>query len=329
MNLIGEDKRMFSAEYQNEPLAEDEQRKGLTIQHLATKLNGRIPVIVPQCAEKLTAFVDVHDDVLYWAVVAWQAGFAGSLLAYGTHPQQHDAYFTLDNARQTLPVLYPGHGKEGAIYAGLEALLTALLGRSFPRDDGAEMHVDLCLVDTGYVPDVIGKAIRALGRGAALMPSRGYGITAAQKPYSEYKREAGVQQGFQWRVAKAPATQLRTVNIDTNWWKSFLRDRFLAGMGDRGSLSVYGSAAEPHAHRLLFDHFLAEYAEPTFGRGRWVDQWRFRPSAPDNHWWDCLVGCAVAASVLGITMDEMGDKPAARRHVRLSELQARRREGRS
>jgi hypothetical protein len=35
-------------------------------------------------------------------------------------------------------------------------------------------------------------------------------------------------------------------------------------------------------------------------RGRTVREWSARPSKPDNHWFDCLVGCAVAASFLGI-----------------------------
>ena len=41
----------------------------------------------------------------------------------------------------------------------------------------------------------------------------------------------------------------------------------------------------------------------TEGRGRTVNEWKPRPGAPDNHWLDCLVGAAVAASTLSVSLD--------------------------
>jgi hypothetical protein len=34
--------------------------------------------------------------------------------------------------------------------------------------------------------------------------------------------------------------------------------------------------------------------------GRIVHEWSPRPTRPDNHWFDCLVGCAAAASMCGV-----------------------------
>jgi len=34
----------------------------------------------------------------------------------------------------------------------------------------------------------------------------------------------------------------------------------------------------------------------TDARGRVVDEWKARTGNPDNHWLDCLVGCAVTAA---------------------------------
>ena len=36
------------------------------------------------------------------------------------------------------------------------------------------------------------------------------------------------------------------------------------------------------------------------------NEWKSRPGAPDNHWLDCLVGCAVAASTLGVSRRRSG-----------------------
>ena len=49
----------------------------------------------------------------------------------------------------------------------------------------------------------------------------------------------------------------------------------------------------------------------------------------DNHWLDCLVGCAEAASMLGGVAEGVEAHKRARATIKLSELQAeRQREGR-
>jgi hypothetical protein len=55
---------------------------------------------------------------------------------------------------------------------------------------------------------------------------------------------------------------------------------------------------------MLAEHLTAEYRVKTEGRGRTVDEWKIRPERSDNHWFDCLVGCAVAASMQGASLPE-------------------------
>jgi hypothetical protein len=71
-------------------------------------------------------------------------------------------------------------------------------------------------------------------------------------------------------------------------------------MGDRGCLSLFGTNAE--THRMLSEHLTSEYFIKTDARGRSVDEWKQRPEQPDNHWFDCLVGSAVAASMQGCVL---------------------------
>jgi hypothetical protein len=51
-----------------------------------------------------------------------------------------------------------------------------------------------------------------------------------------------------------------------------------------------------------------------------------RPEASDNHWFDCLTGCAVGASILGATLPEIGQVGSRRKReqICLSELQKQR-----
>jgi hypothetical protein len=95
-------------------------------------------------------------------------------------------------------------------------------------------------------------------------------------------------------------------------------------MGDRGCLSLFGD--KPDLHRLFAEHLTAEYRVKTEGRGRTVDEWKMRPERSDNHWLDCLVGCAVAASMQGVVLPGTDVRPVAKRaRVKLSELQRNRR----
>ncbi|HUU70404.1 MAG TPA: terminase gpA endonuclease subunit [Planctomycetota bacterium] len=67
-----------------------------------------------------------------------------------------------------------------------------------------------------------------------------------------------------------------------------------------GCLSLFGR--DPAAHQLLAEHITAETCVKVSAQGRVVDEWKWKESRPDNHWLDCLVGCAVAASMLGATL---------------------------
>lgn len=77
-------------------------------------------------------------------------------------------------------------------------------------------------------------------------------------------------------------------------------------IGDPGCLSLFGR--KPERHRLLADHLTSEMCIRTEGRGRTVDEGQIRSPGADNHWLDCMVGCAVAASRLGATL--VGEKAA-------------------
>jgi len=167
---------------------------------------------------------------------------------------------------------------------------------------------------------VIREACRQSRHAAIVMPSHGQGVTAAKKPLSEYKRKPGERSSeFHWRITIPQGSAILSITYDTNYWKSFVRSRWRVAMGDGGCLTLFGERADPH--RMFLDHMVSEYSTRTDGRGRRVDEWAKRPNVSDNHWWDCLVGCAVAASEQGVTLAEIGAGQRARRApIRLSAL---------
>lgn len=96
-------------------------------------------------------------------------------------------------------------------------------------------------------------------------------------------------------------------------------------MGDRGCLLLFEKNADQY--RLFAEHLNAEYRIKTEGRGRTVDEWKIRPERADNHWFDCLVGSAVAASIQGAILDGTGGSagPAKIERISFAEMQRRKR----
>jgi len=328
MNLKLQDERAFWAEYQNEPLPENEgDADMLTAEQVASKTSGQGRGEVPIGCNHLTMFIDVHGKALFHMVVAWEDNFTGCVIDYGAYPDQRRAYFTLRDVQKTLGRSAPGAGMEGAIYAGLEELTGDYLARQWRRDDGAMLRIERCLIDAnwGQSTDLVYQFCRQSLHSAVIMPSHGRYVGASSVPFSEYKRKRGDRVGHHWRIPNVHGRrQVRHVVIDTNYWKSFVHARLAVQIADSGCLSLFGRQGAEH--QLLAEHVTAEYRVRTEARGRVVDEWKLRAGGPDNHWLDCLVGCAAAASVQGAILPGTHAKAAtARRRIRLSEMQRSRR----
>jgi hypothetical protein len=304
MNLKLQDEHAFWAEYQNEPLPEvTEEDDHLGAEQIMAKLNGLERYALPAGADHLTAFIDVQQKALFYVVCAWSADFTGWVVDYGTWPDQRRQYFTLRDLKITLAQAAKGAGLEGQIYAGLEAATKDLCGRRYRRDDGAEMAIERLLIDAnwGQSTDVVYQFCRQSANAALLLPSHGRFVGAASQPFNEYKRKRGDRVGHNWRIPSVVGRRtVRHVLYDTNFWKSFVHARLGVAMGDPGCLSLWGQ--QPERHRLLAEHLTAEHRIRTEGRGRVVDEWKLRPERADNHWFDGVVGCAVAASIQGVSL---------------------------
>lgn len=327
MNLKLQDEAAFFAEYQNEPLpAESGTDDELTAGQIAAKTNRMQRRDVPIGCNHLTMFIDVQANLLFFVVAAWEDDFTGYVVDYGSFPDQKRPYFTLRDARLTLPIATKSSGQEGSIYAGLERLTGEYLGREWRRDDGAMLRIERCLIDAnwGSSTDVIYQFCRQSSHAGNVMPSHGRFVGASSQPFSEYKRRPGDRIGHNWRMPNVAGKRaVRHVVFDTNFWKSFVHARLAVPMGERGCLSLFGESADQH--RLLADHLTAEYRVKTEGRGRTVDEWKQRPERGDNHWLDGIVGCAVAASIQGAVLASAGGaaRPAFRERVSFAALQRR------
>ncbi len=326
INLKLRDEAAFFAEYQNEPIVEEIGEEMLTAEQIAAKLNGYRAGEIPIGCNHLTMFIDVQQKVLFWMLCGWEDNFTGYIIDYGTWPEQRRDYFTLRDVRATIGRAAPGAGMEGQIYAALEKLTSEKLSRAYRREDGAEIRIDRCLVDAnwGQSTDVVYQFCRQSSFAGILLPSHGKYVGASSVAFSEYKRKRGDRVGLHWRIPNTIGRrQVRHVLVDTNYWKTFVHARLAVVMGDPGCLSLFGrDDSAKKTHRLLAEHMTAEYRVKTVARDSTVDEWKLKATRPDNHWLDCLVGCAVAASVQGASLPGVSDGPARpRQRIKLSQLQ--------
>lgn len=292
MHLYYRDRRAFFAEYQNDPLPLEIAGKieDLDAGSIGAKCTGEKRGVVPDSFSRVTAFVDVGAELLYWCKVAWDDAFAGSVIDYGTYPEQSRSYFANADARPSLKDRFPHHDATARVYAGLKECLA---GQIFV----GERKPDRCLIDAGWNTALVHQFCRQHPLAALLMPSMGWGIGASGLPMSAWPRKPGETPGDHWRIRPSPTGGGRQIIFDANHWKTFVAQRLMTPTAGVGSMGLFGTARD---HDLFIDHLLAEYRIETEGRGRKVQEWKARPERNDNHWLDCLVGCAVAASLAGL-----------------------------
>lgn len=321
--LIDDGEESFASECQNQPLRPEVTGPSImSADQIARKVTAVSRGMAPTGSTCLTAFVDVHQEILVWCVAAWAADFTGSIISYGTFPQQKTRAWTVRNAEPTmLSVAPPGAGIEGAIRSAMATLTDDIAGRDWQSELGGTMKVQKLLIDSGYKPDIVFEVCRSSKHSAILLPARGFALGAKQKSFSEFVRQpgSGEKWGDNWYSTRVQHRQQWWVRFQTNYWKGFLHNRLSLAIGDRGALTLH--AGSPEEHRLISEHLTAERPVRVTvpSTGRTVDEWLLI-GGQDNHLLDCCVGAAVAASMLGVCLGGAEQQPPRKKYS-IKELQ--------
>lgn len=331
MKLFFDDRYSFMAECQNEPLDEDLNETDLKPADLTSRFSGRARGVAPIWAGKLTAFIDVQGSALFWLVAAWDpACFTGSVIDYGVWPDQPGRrYYTLADLQHTIQGAFPGDGPEGQLRRALDQCSGRLLGREWAREGegGVVLKIDRLFVDAGFQTEVVYEFARATPHAGVVLPSHGRSIGAKSRPLDQYQAKPGERKGFHWFVTTGGGKRaIRHVLMDVNFWKTFLVSRLRQAIGEPGALTFYGTGRGDADHDMLADHLCAEKSVRVEANGRVVVEWGLRPGRPDNHWLDCLVGAAAAASFEGVALP--GSSGAKKPKVSWREAQQRKLNGR-
>jgi hypothetical protein len=277
----------------------------------------------------VTSMIDVSATILWYVVAAWNDDFTGYIIDYGSFPDQKRPYYTLRDATVRLADRVEARTLEGQLEEGCKWLVSTLCKHKWRRDDGAHLQVERGLIDAnwGDSTDTIYKVCTESEYSSIFTPSHGVYVGAKSLPMSQYTNRPGDRAGLNWRMPNVQGKRsVRYVNYDTNYWKGFVHHRLSMPMADPGSLTLFGE--DPEQHRMFADHMCAEYRVRTSGRGRELDEFMVRPNKPDNHWLDCIAGCAVGASIQGVVIPSTRDADAPQKKVSFAEMARRKREQR-
>lgn len=322
---------VFASECQNEPIVDTGGLTILTPAEIRRKHSGYERNQFPRECTVLTSFVDVHPQILYWQVWAWEPNFTGYLIDYGTYPEQGQRLFMHNILKVRLDQFFPGHDFESKTQGSLDVLLhgnegrPGLMMREWIRGDGVAMKIKQCGIDANGEPAAaIKKFIRQSKFTSSLHPSFGRYVGATSMPMSRWQVSKDRNMGPEWVHTKGALGDPIGITFDTNYWKTRFHRALALPKGAKSSIAVYNHEDAGH-HQRISEHWTVERPKEITYNGRTVYEFDSKFKG-ENHDFDVAVGNMVTASVCGITNLDVKVK----KKLSLSELQQKRwsREGR-
>jgi hypothetical protein len=313
-------------EYQNDPPEAIDMSGMPKFESLVNRVNNHQAFHVPADVTLINSFIDTGGEVLWWMVCGWTSRFGGYVLGYGAFPDQRREYFTSNEISPTLEDWFlktqskPSSVDE-SLYSGLESLTDRLFGLKFSGDSGVNHDLSRVGIDMGWKSEIVYRFCRQNSRGQLVLPMKGEGITTKQCPMLQRALKQGERRGkgFPWRFVYPQGKQQKLLEVDVNFAKEFVHDRLAMPLGGEAPITFYGDSKMKH--QMLASHLLAERRTLAESNGRKKLEYE-RKVGEDNHWLDCLVGCAALAAFDGISIGGEVVEPKKKK-ISLSEIQGR------
>jgi len=291
-----------NTEIQNDP-DEDENKMetpGLKASTVASRIHGGKRGEFPEEALYRVRCLDVGKFASHWVDVAWHGDAIGRVVDYGI---------------AETPVELDANSSDEAIEL---AVLKMLLQW---RDDAMtlERPPDLCLVDAGTYSGArdeggnrtqrgVYEFIRQAG-GSPFAASKGWD----QGRYRQHKATPTRRLGDNWNISYLEDQGLWLYNVNVDFWKGWVHQRFLTQTVDdardfqSGSLSLFAppkrrdGSYEKRTHHSFAKHIVSEEWREEFVRGKGTRRGWYKLHK-NNHWLDAMVLACVAGSMLGIEL---------------------------
>lgn len=279
--------KSVATEIDNDPPEEvGPQGSGLTWQTVASRLSGLDRGQIPANASCITAGIDLGKYLCHWVVIAWWKGAGGCIIDYG-RAEVAGTERTMDNDTS-----------EPMIYRALLNWREELLAKEYVDAAGAARKVDAVFIDSGAFTDAPYQFVRDI-KGAPFFVAKGL------PHYRDKTAETDkIKPGNHLHAAYQEAHGLWLYEMDTDYWKQFIHERFLTPTFDdqnflrRGALSLFVQPND-RKHTSYAQHIVAEELVSEFKEGKGIKTW-WNKVNENNHWLDATYMAAAAASARGI-----------------------------
>jgi len=288
----------FLTEYQNDPPeTAGPQESGIYPDLVASRVSGFEQGVVPPGCPLLTGAADLGKTALHWVIVAWSKAGSGSVIDYGVQ----DVWPKDRDNEQAV---------ELAILQALHGLRDQLLAADYHYPDGETVPLQCCLVDSGRWEKAVYEFVRATGekvfrasKGIGDEPSGRRSVFRSPDTQTDKKRI-----GDHCVMSYQEAARLWLVDMDTNYWKAWLHERFMTpDTSPQGTITLFGN--EKRRHFAFAHHICAEIEVEEFIDGKGLKRY-WKKVNKNNHWLDCAYAACVAASLHGMKLlaptQEMG-----------------------
>ena len=277
--LIDRGEEVFWAEFQNEPRKLDAGLYELKADTVCSRLSGLGKWVAGDSYEWITAFIDCGDRGLWWTVTAWRPDSAGQVLGYGRYPETGALWSEKDPKGKT---------EDQALFEALWVVSRKLAEQEITRR-GHRVKIDAAMVDCGWKMGTVFEFCKQ-PLPLALLPSRG-------RAADRYNTKGAIKSGDGWSLAHWDQYNGRVLIHNSDYWRKQCQQAFFLSPGTPGGICLYGNDKLSHwqfgrhaAAQKLIDHFQGNTEKYVWGKA----------PGDEEDWMDCLVGCRVAASALGV-----------------------------
>ncbi len=262
------------------------QGSGLTWETVSNRISGLDRGQVPANASLITVGIDLGKYLCHWSVVAWWKGAGGCVIDYG-RAEVANTSTTIDN-----------QASEPEIYKALLNLRDELATKSYVDAAGATRKIDAVFVDSGTFTDAAYEFVRSVG-GNPYYVCKGVGNYRPKHTQTDT-----LLPGNHLHGQKLLSQNIWLWELDTDYWKQFVHERFLTPTFDdqnflrRGAMSLF-SAPGNRQHISFAQHIVAEELVSEFKEGKGVKTY-WNKTNNNNHWLDATYMASAAAGAHGV-----------------------------
>jgi phage terminase large subunit GpA-like protein len=262
------------------------QGNGLTWELVASRISGLDRGQVPANASLITVGIDLGKYLCHWVVTAWWKGAGGCVIDYG-RAEVANTSKTIDN-----------QASEPEIYKALLNLRDELTTKNYVDAAGSPRKIDAAFVDSGTFTDAAYEFVRGVG-GSPYYACKGIGNYRPKHTQTDT-----LLPGNHLHGQKLPAQNIWLWELDTDYWKQFVHERFLTPTFDdqnflrRGAMSLFSTPGN-RQHISYAQHVVAEELVSEFKEGKGVKTYWSKVN-DNNHWLDATYMASAAAGAHGV-----------------------------